>query len=258
MKKGISRIFKNKIFLLFICFISSLNLFALTVTIEPRDINSSTTNTTGHNDYFNVYDNFIFDVSISSSYGEIKKGDKINITIDIGMDTIANLKVNGTTNIGNCTTSGYYLISCEALNDLPAGFDDFTVSGSISYPYLGYQQSYFDKTYKVEIVGATTVSSKEGKFDIIDRRSTSGMPGFFKYGMQGAIPGTQNYAIIKRDTNGDFLLSYAVELNHDNAYGGNTVNIRDTWDNDIKFESFDGIFEFQRNTTTENGSVPFV
>ena len=258
MKKEIFRILKNKVFLLFICFISSLNLFALTVTIEPRDINSSATNTTGHNDYFNVYDNFIFDVSISSSYGEIKKGDKINIIIDIGADTIANLTVNGTTNIGNCATSGYYVISCEALNDLPAGFDDFTISGSVSYPYLGHQQSYFDKTYKVEIIGATTVSSKEGKFDIIDRRSTSGMPRFFKYGMQGAIPGTQNYAIIKRDTNGDFLLSYAVELNHDNAYGGNTVNIRDTWDNDIKFESFDGIFEFQRNTTTENGSVPFV
>ena len=74
MKKEIFRILKNKVFLLFICFISSLNLFALTVTIEPRDINSSATNTTGHNDYFNVYDNFIFDVSISSSYGEIKKG----------------------------------------------------------------------------------------------------------------------------------------------------------------------------------------
>ncbi len=89
------------------------------------------------------------------------------------------------------------------------------------------------------------------------------MPGFFKYGMQGAIPGTQNYAIIKRDTNGDFLLSYAIELNHDNAYGGNTVNIVDTWDNDIKFESFDGIFEFQRNTTTEivspwSGAIPIV
>ena len=254
MKEKISKVIKNKLFLIFIIFISSLNLFSLTVTIEPRDINPSSTNTTGHNDYFNVYDNFIFDVSISSSHGEIKKGDKINIIIDIGADTLANLTVNGTTNIGNCTTSSYYVISCEALNDLPAGFDDFTVSGSVSYPYLGHQQSYFDKTYKVEIIGATTVSSKEGKFDIIDRRSTSGMPRFFKYGMQGAIPGTQNYAIIKRDTNGDFLLSYAVELNHDNAYGGNTVNIRDTWDNDIKFESFDGIFEFQRNTTTENVS----
>ena len=144
MKEKISKVIKNKLFLIFIIFISSLNLFSLTVTIEPRDINPSSTNTTGHNDYFNVYDNFIFDVSISSSHVEIKKGDKINIIIDIGADTLANLTVNGTTNIGNCTTSSYYVISCEALNDLPAGFDDFTVSGSVSYPYLGHQQSYLE------------------------------------------------------------------------------------------------------------------
>ena len=95
MKEKISKVIKNKLFLIFIIFISSLNLFSLTVTIEPRDINPSSTNTTGHNDYFNVYDNFIFDVSISSSHVEIKKGDKINIIIDIGADTLANLTVNG-------------------------------------------------------------------------------------------------------------------------------------------------------------------